>query len=95
MTIYLPDDCLFCIDGNQPAGLHDILGPVMRPCPVCLIVCPVCDGEGLFPADFTCIGCFQLRLADIGLVPTLCGCCFGVVDLIPTDTFPEVSHGHH
>jgi hypothetical protein len=91
---HLADDCLYCLDGNMPAGLHEVLGPVYKPCPACLNVCGLCEGEGLFPADFTCVGCFRDRLADIGLMPVLCRYCCGVVDLIPTDTFPEVSHGH-
>ena len=34
-------DCLYCIDGNMPAGIHDILGEVYQPCPQCLRPCPV------------------------------------------------------
>jgi hypothetical protein len=90
------DDCLYCIDGNLPAGIHDVLGPVYQPCPVCLLVCPFCDGEGLFPADYTCLVCFRIRMAGLGLAPVLCAHCFGVVDLHPTDTVPEVApHVHH
>ena len=89
------DDCLYCIDGNMPAGTHDILHEVYRPCPLCLHVCSLCDGEGLFPADYTCIPCLILRLAGLGLAPVLCAHCKGVVDLIPRTTPREVNpHAH-
>jgi hypothetical protein len=89
-------DCLYCIDGNMPAGIHDILGEVYRPCPECLYPCIVCDGDGLYPSDFTCVGCLTAQLAGIGLNPILCPRCSGVVDLAPRHASTEVTcHAHH
>jgi hypothetical protein len=85
------DDCWFCIDGNLPAGIHDVLGEVYAPCPHCLHGCPTCDGEGLFPADYTCLPCLLIRLAAHGLAPLLCARCHGVLDLIPRPTLPQVN----
>jgi hypothetical protein len=89
------DDCWFCIDGNLPAGIHDVLREVYAPCPHCLIVCPACQGEGLFPADYTCLPCLLIRLAARGLAPLLCARCHGVVDLIPRPALPEVTRHAH
>ncbi|WP_165824554.1 hypothetical protein [Micromonospora globispora] len=91
------DDCLFCIESNMPAGSHDVLGLVYRPCPQCLETCPGCDGDGLFPTDFTCLACFRQHMAAIGLIPVLCALCSGVVDLYPTPhRRTEVTgHDHH
>jgi hypothetical protein len=99
MTLYLDDDCLFCIDGNMPAGIHDVLGPVYGPCPECLIVCDNCDGEGLFPADYDCPQCLTTILSGLGLAAILCGHCLGVVDLIPANfavppEAPGYDHNH-
>jgi hypothetical protein len=90
VSFHLSDPCLWCIEQNTPAGIHDILGPVYKPCPACLPVCPLCDGEGLFPADFTCLPCFRQQMAALGLAPIFCAHCSGVVDLHPIDTAPEV-----
>ncbi|MEO3820990.1 hypothetical protein [Plantactinospora sp. B24E8] len=93
MAIYI--DCLYCIDGNMPAGIHGVLGPVYQPCPVCMFVCPSCEGDGIFAADYTCLPCLRQRLARLGLAAVLCGYCLGVVDLIPIDTVPEVTRDDH
>ncbi|MDG4778990.1 hypothetical protein O7614_04940 [Micromonospora sp. WMMD961] len=98
MSFHLSDPCLWCIEGSSPAGIHDILGPVYKPCPVCLGACALCEGDGLFPADFACLPCFRQQLAAQGLAPIMCAHCSGVVDLIPLDAIPapEVTpHGHH
>ncbi|PZG04307.1 hypothetical protein C1I95_33350 [Micromonospora craterilacus] len=96
MTFGPIDSCLWCIDQCTPAGIHDILGPVYVPCPTCLGPCQLCEGEGLFPADFACLPCFRQQMAALGLAPIMCAHCSGVVDLIPTDTHPEViPHGDH
>lgn len=88
--------CGSCIDGLQPAGLHDLLGPVLAGCRDCYGICPICDGEGLFPADETCIGCYADTLASRGLVADRCPNCFGIRDLIPISNPSEVNpHGHH
>ncbi|MBQ0894669.1 hypothetical protein KBX37_16445 [Micromonospora sp. U56] len=91
------DTCRFCIEANMPAGVHDVLGPVYRPCPECLPICGGCDGDGLFPSDFTCLTCFRNRMAAVGLIPVLCAHCLGVIDLYPTPhRRPEVtSHDQH
>ncbi|QOC90241.1 hypothetical protein [Micromonospora craniellae] len=94
--IFPNDSCSWCIEQNTPAGVHNILGPVFVPCPACLGRCLLCEGEGLFPADFTCLPCFRQQLAALGLTPIMCAHCSGVVDLIPTDRLPEViPHGDH
>ncbi|RQX07882.1 hypothetical protein [Micromonospora arida] len=96
MSFNLSDSCLWCIEQNTPTGVLDILGPVFRPCPVCLPVCGICEGDGLFPADFTCIPCFLNRLAALGIRPLFCVGCSGVTDLEELGTVPEVTpHGHH
>jgi hypothetical protein len=87
-------DCYYCLEGNQPAGTHRILGPVYRPCGVCLAVCPLCEGQGLFPADFTCWHCLALFLATLGLAPVICHGCTGIVDLLPLDTTHRVVSPH-
>ncbi len=87
----LLEDCAYCIDGNMPAGTPDVLGPVYTPCRVCLPACPSCGGGGVFPANFTCLHCLATALAALGLAPLLCGCCLGVVDLVPLDTVPQVT----
>ncbi|MFB6396177.1 hypothetical protein [Polymorphospora lycopeni] len=91
MSFNLADPCLWCIDGNTPAGIHGVLNEVYRPCPVCLIVCDLCEGEGLFPAEYTCLHCLTDRLARLGLAPVLCAHCLGVIDLIPRDTTQEAT----
>lgn len=98
----LTDPCLWCVDGNTPAGIHDILGPVYIPCRACIQLCPICEGEGLFPANFTCIACLVEHLAADNLAPVLCRCCSGLVDLIPYDTYdavrevnPDAHHHRH
>ncbi|MFI6332228.1 hypothetical protein ACIBBG_28450 [Micromonospora chersina] len=96
MSFHLTDPCLWCIEQSIPAGIHDILGPVYVPCPACLGVCPTCEGEGLFPADFTCMQCFCDRLFLLGLAPLFCAGCSGVIDLVYCDTRREVTpHVHH
>jgi hypothetical protein len=60
-----------------------------RPSPVAPI------GEGLFPADYTCLPCLLIRLAAQGLAPLLCARCHGVVDLIPRPALPEVTRHVH
>jgi hypothetical protein len=95
MDFDVPYPCPFCLDGLRPAGIHDDLGPVYATCLDCQLICPSCEGEGLFPADETCRGCFAATLAGRGLAALRCAHCLGVVDLIPTD-HPEVfPHGHH
>jgi hypothetical protein len=89
-------DCLYCLDGNVPAGVHPFIGPAYQACQHCLYICDLCEGDGLFPSDFVCITCFTARLAAIGLAAILCGHCSGVVELIPTNITSEVTcHEHH
>jgi hypothetical protein len=89
-------DCLLCLDGNVPAGIHPFIGPAYEACPHCLHACDSCEGLSLFPSDYTCPACFAARLAAIGLAVVLCGRCSGVVDLIQTAPNPEVTcHEHH
>ncbi|AVT38013.1 hypothetical protein [Plantactinospora sp. BB1] len=96
MSFHLADPCLWCIEGSSPAGVHHIIGPVYKPCPECLPICPDCAGTAVFPADFVCIGCFQGQMATLGLVPAFCPGCSGVAYLVRTDTLPEVTpHADH
>lgn len=95
MVKELPNPCPFCIDGLQPAGIHPILGPVFLACMVCQGICPVCEGDGLIPADETCIGCFTYRLHIQGLAAWRCERCFGICDLIPIDRTEVFPHVHH
>jgi hypothetical protein len=95
MTTPSTTDCALCIDGLRPAGTRLILGPVYQLCTTCMPACPMCAGTGEFPADFTCLTCFGEHLATLGLTPVLCVYCTGVVDIIRTDTDPEVTgHAH-
>lgn len=88
-------DCRYCIDGNQPAGIHDVLGPVYAACTVCDYPCQLCEGEGRFPADCICLPCFVNDLTAIGLRPVLCAGCTGVLDLIPATATSEAIHHVH
>ena len=88
-------DCPYCVDGNMPAGIHNILGPVFVPCVVCGRACPTCTGDGIFPADFDCLDCFRACLTAIGLTPVHCTACLGVLDLLPTPRRPEVTPHEH
>ncbi len=95
MTTPSTMDCLLCIDGVMPAGTRLILGPVYKVCAACMPTCPLCAGAADFPADFACLHCLCDHLTTFGLTPVLCAHCTGVVDLIRTDTLPEVaSHDH-
>ena len=93
--------CQYCIDGNQPAGTHDLLGPVYTPCRTCVPACHLGNGDGLFPADFNCLACCTQHIATtFSLALILCPGCLGVVDLIPlhlvpADLHPEVNPHDH
>jgi hypothetical protein len=77
-------DCALCIEGIMPAGVRDILGPVVTPCPNCSVTCDRCNGTAVYPAGYRCLHCFTADLAeDHGLVPVLCLGCEGVLALIP------------
>jgi hypothetical protein len=84
MTTSSTTDCALCIDGVMPAGVRDVLGPVVKPCPTCVFTCGRCDGAGVFPATQHCLDCFVADLADQhGLAPVLCAGCQGVIALVP------------
>jgi hypothetical protein len=84
-------DCALCVDGVMPAGVRDVLGPVVKPCPTCVFTCGQCRGAGVFPATQHCLDCFRADLAlDHGLAPVLCAVCTGVVALVPFPP-PEVT----
>jgi len=92
MTTPSASDCALCIDGVMPAGTHPVLGPVVKPCPTCVFVCPTCTGKGVFPATQHCLHCFTADLATgHRLAPVLCGGCQGVIALIPYPSSREVT----
>ena len=80
-------DCLFCIDGFTPAGIHPILGAVYIRCSLCVEDCLGCDGHGMFPAYTQCPYCFIEALAALGLTAECCAGCDGVVRV----SWPEVT----
>jgi hypothetical protein len=89
-------DCALCIDGFMPAGTRPILGPVYKPCPTCSPACQTCNGSSVLPADiFGCVDCFISYLAGFGLTAIVCPHCIGLVDLVRTDTLPEVTGHDH
>jgi hypothetical protein len=81
-------DCVYCVDWLQPAGCHDQLGPVYGPCRFCVGACPTCRGDGLLPADPSCLHCLAVRLAARGLTAVVCATCSGVIDLLPATYRP-------
>jgi hypothetical protein len=95
MTTPSTVDCALCIDGFMPAGTRLILGPVYRLCPACIPACSLCASAADFPINFRCLPCLCDYLAALGLTPVLCVHCTGVVDLIRTDTLPEVTGHDH
>jgi hypothetical protein len=92
MTTPSTADCALCIDGVMPAGVRDILGPVIKPCPTCVFTCDRCQGAGVFPATQHCLDCFIGDLAiDHALTPVICPACEGVLSLIPFQRPPQVT----
>jgi len=87
--------CEMCIDGYQPGGYHNELGWVYARCLICEPACPGCDCDGLFPADQTCPICFNNEFTSAGQTPVRCGCCLGVIDILPIAITPqELPHDH-
>jgi hypothetical protein len=89
MTAPATAACLFCIDGNMPAGTDTDLGELYERCPACLPVCPACDGIAVFPARNHCLYCFTAALITKRLAPVLCPGCTGVITLVDLD--PEAN----
>jgi hypothetical protein len=77
--------CLFCIDGNMPAGSDTDLGELYERCPACVPVCRECDGIAVFPARTHCLYCFVAALIAQRLAPVLCPGCAGVITVIDLD----------
>ncbi len=76
-------DCVWCIDGWTPAGLHAALGPVYRFCPTVTPVCADCADLSVFPADFDDPRTLALLLLSLGLAVVLCPGCLGVTAVLP------------
>lgn len=77
--------CDYCLGGFAPAGIHPVLGAVYVTCIHCTDTCRCCTGQGLFPADTTCMRCLDEALTALGHVATFCHSCAGVLTITPTD----------
>jgi hypothetical protein len=80
-------DCVYCIDGMIPAGMHPLLGTVYQRCPYCLDAaaiptCFECDDTAAFPADYKCLHCLVVDLAQRGLLAAICPGCLGVTYIL-------------
>lgn len=73
-------DCPLCIDGHAPGNVLPILGPVYYRCPN-LDLCPGCDSDSVFPANFTYFSEFADFLTRHNLNADLCDLCYGVTDV--------------
>ncbi|GIE90880.1 hypothetical protein [Actinoplanes regularis] len=76
------DDCLWCIGGMSPAGIHDDLGPVLSLCPT-QEWCDECQDLSLFPAEFETLDDRVNDMLDDGLAAVWCSACMGVTAVIP------------
>jgi hypothetical protein len=77
------DNCLWCIGGMSPAGIHLDLGPVLRLCPT-QRWCEECDGLSLFPAEYeTLDDRINDMLAEDGLAVIWCERCNGIAAVVP------------
>ena len=77
------DDCLWCIGGMSPSGIHAELGPVLRLCPT-QRWCDECGDASVFPAEFETLDDRINEMFDDGLAAIWCSHCNGVVAVIPT-----------
>ena len=75
-------DCVWCIDGMTPAGIHPALGPVLRLCPT-QRWCEECADTSLFPTDFEALDERIDSLLNDGLIAVWCKHCNGVLAVIP------------
>ncbi|WP_067504090.1 hypothetical protein [Actinoplanes sp. TFC3] len=75
-------DCLYCINGMAPAGIHPDLGPVLRLCPT-QHWCDDCDGLSLYPAEYETLDERINDMLDDGYVAVWCEHCCGVTAVIP------------
>ena len=76
------DNCLYCINGMSPAGLHDDLGLVFSLCPT-QAWCEECHGTSLFPAEYETLDDRINEMLDDGLAAVWCSSCMGVTAVIP------------
>ncbi|MCO8271527.1 hypothetical protein M1L60_13085 [Actinoplanes sp. TRM 88003] len=75
-------DCVWCIDGMTPAGIHPELGPVLRLCPT-QRWCEECGDTAVFAAEFeTLDDRINEMLAD-DLAAISCETCNGIVAIVP------------
>jgi hypothetical protein len=75
-------DCLWCIDGMTPAGIHPDLGPVLRLCPA-QKWCEICADTSLFPAEYETLDDRINEMLGDGLAAIWCPHCNGVLAVIP------------
>lgn len=76
------DNCLWCIGGMSPAGIHPDLGPVLRLCPT-QRWCDECDDRSLFPAEYETLDDRINAMLGDGLAAIWCEHCWGVAAVIP------------
>jgi hypothetical protein len=81
--------CLFCIDGQMPAGTSDVLGELFERCPACHPACEMCDGLAVYPAKYENPTELVEDLLTVRLTVIFCDECAGVVAIVPLD--PEVT----
>ncbi|MFF5082491.1 hypothetical protein ACFY36_36060 [Actinoplanes sp. NPDC000266] len=76
------DNCLYCIGGMTPAGIHDDLGPVLRLCPT-QHWCEECNDLSLFPAEYETLDDRINELFEDGYVAVWCKHCMGITAVVP------------
>ncbi|MEU8656925.1 hypothetical protein [Actinoplanes philippinensis] len=76
------DNCLWCIGGMSPAGIHFDLGPVMSLCPT-QAWCDECQGVSLFPAEYETLDDRINEMLGDGLAAIWCSSCMGITAVIP------------
>ena len=75
-------NCLWCIGGMSPAGIHPDLGPVLRLCPT-QRWCQQCHDISVFPAEYETLDDRINELFDDGFAAIWCEHCNGVTAVIP------------
>ena len=76
------DDCLWCIGGMSPAGIHPDLGPVLRLCPT-RRWCDECGGVSLYAAEYETLDDRINEMLSDGLAVEWCTACWGVTAVVP------------
>ncbi|GIH10302.1 hypothetical protein Rhe02_83690 [Rhizocola hellebori] len=94
-TQQAPVECAFCTGGFILLEPHEVLGTLVRHCPLCQLLCDGCLNTATFPMSTTCLGCWQDELAAKGIFVGLCrGCLGGKHYIRPIGGIPPHAHLH-